>query len=458
MKRNLTSQLLDWIDKPNRKPLVLRGARQVGKTWLVRDFAIKAKLRLVEMNFEKQIDSASIFRSNDPKKILQLLEAHLRTSIVPNQTLLFLDEIQAAPEILSKLRWFKEDMPELAVIATGSLLDFALENHQFSMPVGRISYLYLEPLSYFEFLNAIGESRLCTILKEVTLNTEIDSSLHNRCLEILTLYSLIGGMPEVVHQWVSDGNMAECQSLQRDLLKTYRDDFHKYGKADPKLLQKTFHSIAVQLGGKFIASRVDGSATLNAVQKIIQLLTMARVNTNVAMTSAVGLPLGSCVNEKFYKALFLDVGLVSSQLGLCEIPSEEVSKITLGNKGAIAEQFVGQQLRSARINHDDSFLYYWQRTGGRQGEVDYVIQNAGDILPIEVKAGASGSMKSLHQFMFDKNLTRAIRFDSNNLSVADIELKTTQGDHVRYEMISLPLYLAERTFELLLRGKSSIRV
>ena len=448
MKRNLTSQLLDWIDKPNRKPLVLRGARQVGKTWLVRDFAQRAKLRLIELNFEKQIEFVSLFESNDPKKILQLLEAHLRTTIVADQTLLFLDEIQAAPELLAKLRWFKEDMPEIAVIATGSLLDFALENHQFSMPVGRISYLHLEPLSFFEFLHAIGEEKLCRVLKEITLDDALDRSLHNRCLELLTTYSLIGGMPEVVHQWASDGNMVECQSLQRDLLKTYRDDFYKYGKADPKLLQKTFHSIAVQLGGKFMASRVDSSATSQVIKKIVQLLSMARVNTNVAMTSATGLPLGSCVNEKFFKALFLDIGLVSCQLGLSEIPPKEISAITLGNKGAIAEQFVGQQLKSARINHDDSFLYYWQRTGGRQGEVDYVVQNAGNILPIEVKAGSSGSMKSLHQFMFDKNLSRAIRFDSNNLSVSKIDLKTTQGNRVHYEMISLPLYLAERLFEL----------
>jgi len=174
MKRNLTSQLLDWIDKPNRKPLVLRGARQVGKTWLVRDFAQRAKLRLIELNFEKQIEFVSLFESNDPKKILQLLEAHLRTTIVADQTLLFLDEIQAAPELLAKLRWFKEDMPEIAVIATGSLLDFALENHQFSMPVGRISYLHLEPLSFFEFLHAIGEEKLCRVLKEITLDDALE--------------------------------------------------------------------------------------------------------------------------------------------------------------------------------------------------------------------------------------------------------------------------------------------
>ncbi len=450
MERFASKPMDIWLKSPGRKPLVIRGARQVGKTWIVRDLAKRHKLKLIELNFEKLPALEELFSENDPKEIISNIEAEFSMSINPESSLLFLDEIQAAPGLFSRLRWFKEDMPQLPVIAAGSLLDFALRKYEYSMPVGRITYFYLEPMSFLEFVLAKGNRALYEKLSGFSIKKKLPASLHQKCLELYKDYCLIGGMPEVVKTWCQTENLKECIKLQQDLLATFRDDFHKYkGGFDAALLAKIMLSVCEQLGNKFIYSRADSSRKLTKIKNGLEKLIQARVCTKISHTSANGIPLGAMSNEKFFKILMNDIGLVSVQLGLSLTKHKKAKEIIFTNKGGLAEQFVGQQLRFFATPLSDPCLFYWQRAGGRQGEIDYIIGHENRIIPIEVKSGASGAMKSLHQFMAWKNLDLAIRFNINRPVMEDINVKTTLGKPVSYKLISLPLYLAERTCELI---------
>ena len=450
MKRFAAKELDNWLKNHNRKPMVLMGARQVGKTWLVRDLAKRRRLKLIELNFERLPNLADLFLENNPEEILRNIEAELATTIKPDSSLLFLDEIQAAPELFSKLRWFKEDMQELPVIAAGSLLDFALNKYQYSMPVGRITYFYLEQLSFFEFVLGTGNEALYKKLSSFSLETVMPESLHKKCLDLYHDYCLVGGMPEVVQEWINSKNLKSCTKIQQDLLATYRDDFHKYGgEIDAGLLNKIMLSVAEQLGNKFVYSRVDPAGTMAPVKKAFTKLSQAKVCTKILHTSGNGLPLGAESNEKFFKALMVDIGLISVQLGLSSIKHSESKNIIFSNKGGLAEQFAGQQLRAAQAPLTDPQLFYWQRTGGRLGEIDYIIQHGNRVVPVEIKSGASGSMKSLHQFMAEKHLDFAVRCNTNLPSVENLKVKTTLGQPVAYRLLSIPIYMTERLGELI---------
>lgn len=255
-------------------------------------------------------------------------------------------------------------------------------------------------------------------------------------------------MPETVKTWIDTGDVNVCMEVQTDLLSTYRDDFNKYGK-NSELLRKTIRSVALQLGNKFMLSRVTDEERAAPIKKALMQLATARVVSPVWHTSGNGIPLGAELNEKFFKILMVDIGLVSAQLRLGRMRTEEIDHAVFSNKGALAEQFAGQQIRSALASSNDPELFYWQRTGGRQGEIDYLIQSGNRIVPVEIKSGTGGKMKSLHQFMFDKKLTNAVRFDGNIGSHMPMDVKTTRSDPVQYKLLSIPLYLAERVFELL---------
>lgn len=450
MIRFASSTLDQWLQDPNRKPAILRGTRQVGKTWLVRDLANRHQLKLVEFNFERFPNFADLFAENDPTVIIQNIEADLATIIDPESTLLFLDEIQAAPELFSKLRWFREEMPQLPVIAAGSLLEFALKKYQYSMPVGRITYFYLEPLSFLEFVLALGNTALYQKLDVFRIEKGLPQRLHEKCLELYHDYCLVGGMPEVVQAWANQTELKGVIKLQQDLLTTYRDDFHKYGgEMDARLLAAVTQSVAAQIGNKFVYQRVEPSLKIAVIKKIFTLLTQARVCQKIYHTTGNGLPLGAESNSKFFKALLIDIGLTSVQLGLASIKRREFRDLVFTNKGGLAEQFVGQQLRSAQSPLLDPQLFYWQRTGGRLGEIDYIIQHGSMVVPVEVKSGSTGKMKSLHQFMVDKNLDLAVRCNLSLPSIDEIQVKTTLGQPAAYRLLTIPIYMAERLDQLI---------
>ncbi len=241
MHRFSLKQLNEWSTLPSRKPLVLRGGRQVGKSYLVRMFAKESFESLAEVNFEQMPDTADLFLSKNPKQIVAHLESKLNQSILPGKTLLFLDEIQAAPEVFAALRYFYELMPALHVIAAGSLLDFVLEDHTFSMPVGRIEYMHLGPMTFEEFLCALGKQKLLELIHNYSLSESIPGSIHNDLMGLIKDFCVIGGMPEAVQAYVNTGSYLDCERIATGILATYRDDFAKYGRqVNSRRIEKVF--------------------------------------------------------------------------------------------------------------------------------------------------------------------------------------------------------------------------
>jgi len=456
MIRSVADEFDKWLKNPNRKPMVLRGARQVGKTWLVRDLAKRHDLQLIEINLERFPTLADLFSENRPQEILKNIEAEFSVPVKRESSLLFIDEIQAVPELFTKLRWFREDMPDLPVIAAGSLLDFALSKYQYSMPVGRITYFYLEPISFFEFVRASGHDALYQKLSSFSVASGMPQSLHEKCLKLYQTYCLTGGMPEVVQEWITTEDIDACIKIQHDLLATYRDDFHKYGgEMEAGVLSKIMLSAARQLGNKFVYSRVDPASKTGPIKKAFDLLCQAKVCTKVSHSAGNGLPLGAESNEKFFKALMVDIGLISIQLGISSTRRQEAANLILSNKGGLAEQFVGQQLRALKTPLSEAALFYWQKTGGRQGEIDFLLQHGDQVVPLEVKSGPAGSMKSLHQFMAEKHLDLAVRCNFNLPTMENIQLKTTLGQAVSYRLLSIPVYLTQCLDRLMEEAKNA---
>lgn len=453
MKRALLTYLQAWLDSPpeSRKPLILRGARQVGKTWLVRQLAKNNKKNLIELNLEEDPKFISLFNSNDPKKIILNLEAALNKTITPNQSLLFLDEIQAAPQLLAQLRWFAENFPELPVIAAGSLLEFVLAEHTFSMPVGRITYAHVEPLSFEEFLVANEKQFLCDYIHAYHCNDEIPDLIHQQLLSLFNEYTFVGGMPAAVASWITEQSPMKINRIQHDLMATYRDDFNKYrGNTPLERLEEVLNAVPKLLGQKFVYSNVNPQITAAAVKQSLYLLEKAKLITCVMSTAANGVPLSAEVNEKFFKTIFLDVGLVSASLGLSLAHINTVHDITLINQGAIAEQIAGQLLRTLFPPYIEPQLFYWQRhEKGSSAEVDYVMQHQHYVVPIEVKAGSTGSLKSLHLLMSMRNYPIAVRINSDMPSVMEVNVKNHAGVPVQYQLLSVPFYLVGEVGRLL---------
>lgn len=440
MFRFALENLKNWHNSEDRKPLVIRGARQVGKTWLVRELAKKLNLQLIEINFELHPQKKSLFESNEPKEIITVLEANTGTQINPTNTLLFLDEAQKFPEILPKLRWFYELMPELAVITTGSLLEFVLDEHEFSMPVGRISYYHLEPLSFDEFLYQKNKQMLDFLNNYDWGN--IPEAIHSQVLKYLQEYIIVGGLPEAVKNWLDNNSTINLNRLQHDIITTYRDDFMRYkGRFSADYFDNILNYIPKNISNKIVYSHISNSA-VNSTKTAINLMTLARVIHKVQSCSGNGIPLGAEVNDKHTKAIMLDIGLMNNILGLNLNDFTDIDNIILANKGAVAEQLVGQQLRTIEPFYVEPKLFYWQRDSqGSNAEIDYLIAHGNNVLPIEVKAGKKGSLQSLHMFMKLKNLNTALRLNTNMPEKKLIKTKIFDGSVVEYQLISLPIYM-----------------
>ncbi|KAF0124034.1 MAG: hypothetical protein FD189_2562 [Elusimicrobia bacterium] len=423
---------------------MLRGVRQVGKTWLIRDLAARSGRGLVEINFERDPGLKKIFVPGKPAQILGELSLALSVDIDPAKNLLFLDEIQNAGEALASLRWFYEEMPGLPVAAAGSLLDFALAEHSFSMPVGRVAFQNIEPMGFGEYLRAHGQERLLAVIASWRPGAKLSQTAHERASMWFGRYSMVGGLPAVVAADAGGSSPGKIREMQKDLLAGYRADFAKYaGRMDRDILNAALNSVAASLGGKFVYARVGEGIKQHQAKRALELLVMARLVHQVRYTSAGGLPLGAGVKGSFRKAVAADVGVVHALLGTPAAQAfPDFNSLAASLRGQLADQLAALQLRLADSGAGDGpELYYWQREGGRPGEIDYVAQFNGLIIPIELKSGAAGAMKSLHQFMFDRKLGLAVRADSNPPSVMKVDCRTTQGDAVAYRLVGVPLYL-----------------
>lgn len=458
VKRYTSSSLEQWAAQTEPKPLIVRGARQVGKSYLVRAFAKDRFAQIIELNFERDPALKSCFGDNDPRATLRRIEAYTGKSIATQaDTLLFLDEIQAAPEILSKLRWFAEEIPELRLAAAGSLLDFALAEYAQSFPVGRVGYLHLEPMGFEEFLLALGESGLVRFMAEdvtvsaIASSNAIPEALHQRLLDRFRQYVLVGGMPAAVARFAERESLMDVGEIHQNLLSTLRDDFAKYAnRVHHTRLLSVMSSIVQQLGKRFMYSHADRNERPSAMKKAVDLLSMARICSRVSAVPALGVPLAAGVDERSFKLLMVDVGLVSSSLGLSMFQLEGAADLTLVNSGAIAEQVVGQLLRLTFPHYQNPELYFWQRNvKGSQAEVDYVQQHGNGVVPIEVKAGVGGTLKSLHLLMAERGWRWALRMNSDLPSITPVSVTTPTGKSAKYQLLSLPIYLTEQYRRLL---------
>jgi predicted AAA+ superfamily ATPase len=426
----------------------------VGKTWLVRDLAARSDRKLVEIDFERDPTLRRHFETNDPRRILGELSLALRREIRAESALLFLDEIQAAGEVIPKLRWFHEELPSLPVVAAGSLLEFSLADHEMSMPVGRITFRHVEPLSFPEYLDAHGQMRLLEILEGWRTGEEITPATHEAASTWFDRYAMVGGMPAIVLADVDDGGTPrDCRDLQRDLIATYRADFAKYaGRMDRDILDAVLISAAASVGSKFVYANVGQGVKHHQAKRGLELLAKAWLLSLVRHTAANGVPLAAEARDSIRKAVLLDVGLLHGLLGTpasTTFPARETLPSVL--RGRIAEQVAGQQLRLRDVESGDGpCLFHWQRSGSRAGEIDYLVEAHGAVLPLELKSGAAGAMKSLHQFMVDKELDLAVRSDVHPPSLQDLALKTTKGDPVLYRLLGIPLYLLWNLDEILL--------
>lgn len=390
MKRYVEEQLSAWKESARRKPLIVRGARQVGKTWLVEHFAAKAFDSFVKIDLEKRRDLHSYFEDSlEPETILNYLELEAGR-IVPGKTLLFLDEIQACPRAISALRYFYEQMPNLHVIAAGSLLEFAFS--AVSIPVGRVQYLHLHPMTFYEYLLAIGKSTKAQYVLQP--ETVTDETIQRAILEELRMYFFIGGMPECVEVFRDSKSMVDAFRVQSEILESFRDDFAKYTpRVDKTCLDTVFLTTARRVGEQIHYTRLDEGHTGPTNRKAFDLLSKAKVIYKIPSCDPSGLPLGASATPRTFKAAFLDIGLLQ-RLAQVPVNLELKQENLLGiYRGRLAEQFVAQEL----VAWHSSDLFYWSRNvRGSSAEVDFLVVRDGSIYPVEVKSGPGGKLRSLH--------------------------------------------------------------
>ena len=458
MYRKALDYLQSWKSQKTRKPLVLRGARQVGKSFLSHELAKSSFQNWVEINFEKQPEISELFQKKTPKAILPQLELKFETRIQPGKTLLFLDEIQAAPLVFASLRYFYEEMPELHVIAAGSLLDFMLEDHSFSMPVGRIEYCHLGPMTFEEFLIATERTQKETYLASYSMDKVMSPLIHNELMLALKEFMVVGGMPESILSFKQTGSFLECQKVKASLLATYQDDFNKYGKrVNTDHLRSVFQKIPQLVGGKFKATQVSRDEQAATIGKALHLLTLAKVADKIYHTDANGIPLRAERDERKFKPLFLDVGLMCQSCGLNSLDFEKAEDILLVNSGSICEQFIGQHLRSQKPFFEEPEIFYWAREKPQSSaEVDYVLSFGQNIIPIEVKAGKSNILKSIHTFLHKKKRNLAIRFNSEIPTLTKEQATLPTGEKISYSLLSLPLYMVGQLERLLKENTNAL--
>lgn len=417
MKRLIDNHLINWKKDTGRKPLILRGARQVGKTTAVRTLA-QSFAHYIELDLESRRDLHVAFSDNlDPKEIISNLQLLIQKTITPKNTLLFLDEIQACPRAILALRYFYEAMPELHVIAAGSLLDFAIE--QVGVPVGRVQFMRLYPMSFQEFLMATDNHFLLENIVAHDVAKPFSAVAHQQGLKLLGEYIAIGGMPEAVKRWRDTKNYVSCLEVHHDLITAYKQDFEKYArKSQIKYVDLIFSKIPLQLGAQFQYKKIGSDYRKRELEPALLLLKKANVITPIQKITAMGLPLASHANPEYFKLNMIDVALTQAILGLTSEQWVFDLETAFANKGAIAESFVGQELLSYDNPRQENNLYYWQRhQHGSEAEVDYIISQEGKIIPIEVKSGKGSTLKSMHLFLDDNPRTPfGIRFSTQNFS------------------------------------------
>jgi hypothetical protein len=444
MKRWLETDLAAWKDRVDRKPLVVRGARQVGKTFLVEAFGRRCFHSVLTVNLEQKDVLHRLFEGLEPQRIIQELGLYFNQSVVPGKTLLFLDEVQACPKAIACLRYFQEQLPGLHVIAAGSLLEFALREFAHSMPVGRIEYLHLYPLTFSEFLLALGEDQLATWLDHYHVGDSFSETADVKLRGLLRLYYFIGGMPAAVAAYHERRDLVEVQRVLSSITTSLQADFGKYGtRVQQRNMSRVLRHIPLSIGRKVRYVNIDRETRAGDLRTALELLELAGVVSLVRHSAANGVPLGAEGSEGRFKPLLLDIALCGN---LCGFSLPDEAQLLTVQEGSLAEQFVGQELRAIGPGFAQRTLFYWHREAkNANAEVDYLWTHDGHVIPVEVRAGTSGSLKSTHVFLAEKTRSFAVRFNMDRPSIGDFSVdlcSKTRTQAVSFTLLSLPLYLA----------------
>lgn len=450
MERIAIDFLDKWYNKPDSKPLILRGARQVGKSTLVRIFCQMHKINLFELDFEtvklRQIENDTSF---SVEKVLQEIELVAGKKLT-DKSLLFFDEVQQQPKVLNRLRYFHEKLPDLKIIAAGSLLETAMEAARFSMPVGRVQYFQLGPMSFREFLTAKKEDIFLEQLNKKRLQDESDATWLEKGAELLKEFYYTGGMPEAVKCWIQGGDHEEVRDVQNSIVQTYRDDIPKYtSNTEYSRVTDVFEYTAANLGNKVIFSDISAVHS-RSVKSAIDLLAKAGVVIKTTFNYCNGLPLAAGTNASTMKLFFLDIGLYNAlhQIRWADIFSLPSEKLL--TRGRMAEQFIAQHLKYINFKIPAPELYYWlnnKRKGA--AEVDFIYSYGGNIIPVEVKAGSTGKIKSLWVYIENKKPDYVVKLDlmERRARISEISHMATSAvkpNMLKSRMLGLPLFEVEK--------------
>ena len=420
LKRKIDKTLLEWKNDLRHKPLLMRGARQVGKTTAVRRLAESFE-SFVEVNLEVDDEVKKfIDKSFDIQGLISLIEVRYAKRIVPGKTLLFLDEIQSCPRAVTALRYFYEKCQPLHVIAAGSLLEFTLAEVG-DIPVGRVRNIFVYPFSFAEFVAALDGELILEHAKTAERGSALSASAHEKLLEHLKTFLIVGGMPAAVHAYVETRSFLAARDEQRDIMQNLKEDFAKYKtRVDPSVIRSTLRSVIDQTGHQFTFSNSELELTYAKSKTCTDLMERAKIIMRIDCTRANGIPLGGDINVKDNKFMILDTGLYLYETGLdlSEWINDAPAKFV--NRGKLAEMFVAHELKKSGTPLEDNPLYYWHRENKNgKAEVDFVVQYRNAPLPIEVKSGMRGTMKSLRILMSEKSFKLGIRTSEENFGSLD---------------------------------------
>ena len=430
MRRTAMEKLVAWKSSDERKPMVLKGARQVGKTWLMKEFGKNYYKSFVYFNFDEEDELKSIFETNkNPQRIIELLSMIAGEKIYPEDTMIIFDEVQECPEALNALKYFKEKANEYHVIAAGSLLGTLLAKPK-SYPVGMVNLLDIFPLTFEEFLEAT-DAPLFAYYEGIHKEQQIEEIFHNRLLEAYNNYLIIGGMPECVSSWLKHKDPAKIAQIQRELIEVYENDFSKHnGKVNSGRILMVFRSIVTQLAKsneKFMYGAVKEGARARDFEEAIEWLVSAGMLNRIYNVSKLEHPLSAFDKLDQFKLFLFDTGLLKQMAGIDN--SAILLKSTYQFKGPLTENYVLQQLRG---QFDVMPRYF----SSRNGEIDFVLQCGMDIIPVETKGGEDKSAPTFKKYVADNHPLYAVRFSK-------------MGYRKDGNITNIPLYLVGKTKELL---------
>jgi predicted AAA+ superfamily ATPase len=444
-KRNLLKYLETWKNSRNRKPLILRGARQVGKTSVIGLFG-QAFDQFIVLNLERDSDKNLFENSTSVEMVLKGIELSKGKNPFQPNTLLFIDEIQNSAKAIELLRYFYEDYPKIAVVCAGSLLEAIMKKEGFSFPVGRVEFLYMHPLTFDEYLQALGKDKVLKALQEITPDNLPDANLHQMAGEIFNEYCFVGGMPAVVQDFLENKSYAIIADIKESILTALKDDVAKYSHmTESKYLRHVIEYAPYSVGTRITYEKFGNSLYRSReIKHAFELLEYAMIIQRVYGSPTVTPPIVPHFRVA-PKLVYLDSGLVIQKLGLTSEISitKDLNSIF---RGSFAEQIAGQAFLSENIKRHDALSFWYRNTQSSIAETDYSYLHNGKVIPVEVKSGSTGSLKSLHQFMHLAPSKQAVRLYSGEL-----KSETVEANKIKFNLISVPFYLQWRLKDIVIK-------